>query len=70
MYREKTTNEQYYYLQETRRACYWSYKQSVKLYIQLFFTNKTIFGEASYRGAFNGESNKGFGLTAGLRVQW
>lgn len=33
-------------------------------------TNKTIFGEASYRGAFNGESNKGFGLTAGLRVQW
>ena len=40
MYREKTTNEQYYYLQEIRRACYWSYKQSVKLYIQLFFTNK------------------------------
>ena len=33
-------------------------------------TNKTIFGEASYRDAFNGGSNKGFGLTAGLRVQW
>ena len=33
-------------------------------------SNKTIFGEASYRGSFNGGSNSGLGLTAGLRVQW
>ena len=30
----------------------------------------TVYGEASYRGAFNGGSNSGLGLTAGLRVQW
>lgn len=41
MFREKTTNEQYHYLQEIRRACYWTYKQSVKLYIKLIFTSKS-----------------------------
>lgn len=41
MFREKTTSEQYYYLQEIRRACYWTYKQSVKLYIKLIFTSKS-----------------------------
>lgn len=41
MFRDKTTSEQYHYIQEIRRACYWTYKQSVKLYIKLLLTSKS-----------------------------
>lgn len=40
MFKEQTTTEQYYYLQEIRRVCYWSYKQSIKLNTKLWFTQK------------------------------
>lgn len=40
MFKEKTTSEQYHYLQEIRRICYWTYKQSIKLNTRLLVTPK------------------------------
>lgn len=41
MFRETTTPEQFKYIQEIRRICYWSYKQSIKLRFKLMFTSKS-----------------------------
>lgn len=40
MFKEQTTPEQYHYLQEIRRICYWTYKQSIKLNTRLLITQK------------------------------
>lgn len=40
MFKNSVTHTQYQYLQQIRRICFWSYKQSLKLYIQLFFSKK------------------------------
>lgn len=37
LFLEKTTLEQYLYLQDIRRACFWSYKQSLIIYFKLLF---------------------------------
>ncbi|OTG73710.1 hypothetical protein B9T26_08105 [Acinetobacter sp. ANC 4169] len=40
MFREGTQNEQYFYLQETRRICFWAYKQVLKIQFKSLFTSK------------------------------
>ncbi|MGE8560246.1 MAG: hypothetical protein ACN6NJ_04790 [Acinetobacter sp.] len=40
MFREGTQNEQYFYLQETRRICFWSYKQVLKIKLKSLLTAK------------------------------
>ena len=35
LFRETTTTEQYYYIQEIRRIAFWSYKQNFKYYLKL-----------------------------------
>ncbi|WP_407305279.1 hypothetical protein [Acinetobacter sp.] len=40
MFRENTQNEQYFYLQETRRICFWSYKQILKIKFKSLFHTK------------------------------
>lgn len=40
MFRENTQNEQYFYLQETRRLCFWSYKQILKIQLKCLLSSK------------------------------
>ena len=40
MFRADTQNEQYFYLQETRRICFWSYKQILKIKLKRLFSAK------------------------------
>ena len=40
MFRENTQSEQYFYLQETRRICFWSYKQIIKIKFKMHFKAK------------------------------
>lgn len=40
MFRENTQNEQYFYLQETRRLCFWSYKQVLKIKLKSLLSSK------------------------------
>ena len=40
MFRADTQNEQYFYLQETRRICFWSYKQILKIKFKRLFSAK------------------------------
>jgi hypothetical protein len=40
MFREGTQNEQYFYLQETRRICFWAYKQVLKIQLKSLFMRK------------------------------
>ncbi|MCG2607117.1 hypothetical protein LZZ98_00880 [Acinetobacter sp. SM34] len=40
MFLEGTQNEQYFYLQETRRICFWAYKQVLKMQFKSLFTSK------------------------------
>ena len=40
MFREDTQTEQYFYLQETRRICFWSYKQILKIKFKRLFSAK------------------------------
>lgn len=40
LFRDQSNNHQYYYLQETRRVCFWSYKQVLKIKCQLFFCKR------------------------------
>lgn len=41
MFRQTTTPEQFKHIQDIRRICYWTYKQSIKLHLKLMFTSKT-----------------------------
>lgn len=40
LFREHSDNLQFHYLQETRRICFWSYKQMLKIKCQLFFCQR------------------------------
>ena len=40
MFRENTQNEQYFYLQETRRLCFWSYKRILKIKLKCLLSTK------------------------------
>lgn len=40
MFREDTLNQQYFYLQEIRRICFWSYKQVLKTKFKRYFQAK------------------------------
>ena len=40
MFRKNTQNEHYFYLQETRRICFWSYKQILKIKFKTMFKAK------------------------------
>lgn len=40
LFREHSSSHQHYYLQETRRVCFWSYKQVLKTQCQLFFSKR------------------------------
>ena len=40
MFREDTQTEQYFYLQETRRICFWSYKQIFKIKFKILLSAK------------------------------
>ena len=40
LFRENTSKENYYYIQEIRRVAFWSYKQNFKLYLKLIFSSK------------------------------
>lgn len=40
LFKDQSDNHQFYYLQETRRICFWSYKQVLKIKCQLFFSKK------------------------------
>lgn len=37
LFRDQSNSDQYFYLQEIRRACYWSYKRSLALKLKLKF---------------------------------
>ncbi len=41
LFREHSDNLQFHYLQETRRICFWSYKQILKLKFQLLFYKRS-----------------------------
>ena len=40
MFRKNTQNEHYFYLQETRRICFWSYKQILKIKFKILLSAK------------------------------